>query len=173
MAYRRRNSLRLKGYEYGVAGFYFVTITTKDSLPLFGEVAHGQMIPNSIGTIVIDHWNRIPSHYTHVHLDVFQLMPNHLHGIIALTNCVKTDDSASNTHDVPTRQQYSARHLISGSLSAIVGSFKSGVTRDVNRDRPLDDKIPIWHRNYYDVIVRCNDDLARVREYIRHNPKKI
>jgi putative transposase len=173
MTYRRRNSLRAKGYAYGDVGIYFVTINTWDGLPLFGEVVDGVMWPNDVGQIVIAHWHAIPTYYTHVALDEFQLMPNHLHGIIVLNERTdKNEICANQNHDVPTRYQSSARQLESGSLSAIIGSFKAGVTRTMNRVMDHDNQIRIWHRNYYDTIVQNDDDLVNIRNYIRHNPKQ-
>jgi REP-associated tyrosine transposase len=55
------------------------------------------------------------------------------------------------------------------SLGAIVGSFKSAVTREL-RLRGLHDATPLWQRNYYERIIRNEAELTRIREYIAANP---
>jgi len=60
---------------------------------------------------------------------------------------------------------------MSGSLGAIVRSFKSAVTKRINdlRDTP---GTPVWQRNYYERVVRNEQELSAVREYIAVNPLK-
>lgn len=172
MRYRRRNSLRMPGYVYTSEGIYFVTINARHSRALFGEIRSDVMYPNEIGKCIIEHWYEIPSHYAHVQLDEFQLMPNHLHGIIIFQNRGAHEKVVDNIqHDVPTRYHRSGQMLQAGSLSVIVGTFKASVTRSINRKCASGIKLQIWHRNYYDVIIRSNLHLMRVRRYIRHNVK--
>jgi putative transposase len=79
-----RRSLRLKGYDYSQPGFYYITICTLDRINRFGDVENGKMILNNAGEMVDTEWNRIPKRYKHVILDKYQIMPNHLHGIIVI-----------------------------------------------------------------------------------------
>lgn len=170
MRYRRRNSLRMPGYVYTSKGVYFVTINARHSRALFGAIRSGVMYPNEIGKCIIEHWYDIPSHYAHVQLDEFQLMPNHLHGIIILQNRSKSEKVDDHVHqDFPTRYYRSGHMLQAGSLSVIVGTFKASVTRSINRKCTSGRKLQIWHRNYHDVIIRSNLRLIRVRRYIRNN----
>ena len=81
-----RRSIRLKGYDYAQPGAYFVTICTREHVPLFGEIAEGEMRLNRYGQIVKACWRDLPGHYAHVSLDAFVVMPNHVHGIIVLTD---------------------------------------------------------------------------------------
>jgi len=54
-------------------------------------------------------------------------------------------------------------------LSTIVGSFKSASSRLINTLRGTPGA-PLWQRGFYDHVVRNDDDLARIREYIATNP---
>jgi len=76
--------MRLKGYDYSQPGFYYVTICTQDRIERFGDVENDQMILNDAGELVHAEWNRIPERYEHVVLDKYQIMPNHLHGILEI-----------------------------------------------------------------------------------------
>jgi REP element-mobilizing transposase RayT len=81
-----RCSIRLKEYDYSQAGLYFITTCTQNRECLFGEIAGAEMNVNEYGKIVETVWNELPQHYPNVRLDKFVVMPNHIHGIIALTN---------------------------------------------------------------------------------------
>ena len=78
--------MRLQEYDYAQAGAYFVTICVQDRFCLFGEVSAGLMLPNQCGALVAQAWSDLPNHYPHVSLDKFVVMPNHIHGIIILTD---------------------------------------------------------------------------------------
>lgn len=81
-----RHSIRLPGYDYSLAGAYFVTIVTQDRVCLFGSVVQGEMMLNDIGRLIERRWHEIPSHFSNVRLDAFVIMPNHIHGIIIITD---------------------------------------------------------------------------------------
>jgi putative transposase len=82
----RRRSMRLKGYDYSQAGAYFVTICTQGRACLFGEVVDGEMRLNDAGRMVVAEWERLPALFSNVVLDAFVVMPNHIHGIVILTD---------------------------------------------------------------------------------------
>jgi putative transposase len=83
MMQRRRNSLRLQGYNYSQAGLYFVTVVVKDRTHIFGEIVNEVMILNEAGKIVQGVWKSLAKQYPVV-LDEFIVMPDHVHGIIEL-----------------------------------------------------------------------------------------
>jgi putative transposase len=83
MTRRRRNSLRLRGYDYSQTGLYFITVVAKDRKHLFGDIVKGTMTLNEAGKIVQGVWQSLPKQYP-VALDEFIIMPNHIHGIIIL-----------------------------------------------------------------------------------------
>ena len=80
-----RRSIRLKHYDYTQPGGYFVTIVIQDRTCILGEIEDERMILNSAGRMVQTIWEEIPKYYTGINIDVFQIMPNHVHGIIIIT----------------------------------------------------------------------------------------
>lgn len=86
-----RNSPRLQSWDYSKVGAYFVTLCVKDRECLFGEIRNGNMILNEFGKIVHMFWYSLPEKYTNIDLDEFQVMPNHIHGIIIIK--LRVDDA--------------------------------------------------------------------------------
>ena len=80
-----RTSIRLKGYDYSQCGFYYVTLCTQDCENRFGEIMDGEIVLNVAGLLVDAEWKRIAEIYDSVILDTYQIMPNHLHGILQIT----------------------------------------------------------------------------------------
>ena len=157
---RRRRSPRLAGYDYSQQGAYFVTMCAFRRSCIFGEIVGDEMRPNDFGDVVAASWNDIPEHHPQVALDEFVVMPNHVHGILLLV-----DNRSAPGNVVQGRSSGPA----SGSLGAVVGSFKSAVTRGINRLRGCP-SVPVWQRSYHDRIIRNDDELRRIRTYIRENP---
>ncbi|HRY60350.1 MAG TPA: hypothetical protein P5096_03145 [Patescibacteria group bacterium] len=81
---RNRKSIRIKEYDYSEPGDYFVTICTKDRECLFGEIVDGKMELNKIGNVAEKCWYEIPNHFPNTKLDIFQIMPNHIHFILRI-----------------------------------------------------------------------------------------
>ncbi len=81
---RNRRSIRLGGYDYSHTGAYFVTICTQHRECLFGDIVNGKMILNDAGRMVQTGWDEIPTRYPGIDIDAFQIMPNHIHGIIVV-----------------------------------------------------------------------------------------
>ncbi|HEY3069036.1 MAG TPA: hypothetical protein VGJ34_01865 [Gaiellaceae bacterium] len=80
----RRNSPRLRDYDYATTGAYFVTVCSRERRCMFGDVVRDEMQLNRLGHIVADCWSDISAHVLSVQLDAFVVMPNHLHGIVWL-----------------------------------------------------------------------------------------
>jgi putative transposase len=96
-----RRSIRLKGYDYSQAGFYFITIDTKDRVCLFGKIVmvenfQPSMVLNNAGKIADEGWLEIPIHFPNAVLHEHIVMPNHIHGIIELIKSGSHNDSESN-----------------------------------------------------------------------------
>ena len=85
-ATHRRHSLRLKGYDYALAGAYYVTICIHGRMCLLGEVAGGAMRTNPAGDMVIRWWQELAHKYPGVIPDVHVVMPNHFHGVIIISS---------------------------------------------------------------------------------------
>jgi len=158
-----RRSIRLKGYDYTQPGAYFITICTRDRVCLFGEVIDGEMRLNPLGEIVRQCWWAIPEHFSHVVLDEFVVMPNHVHGIIVI---MATHDVGA-THASPLRVR--PRGPQRQSIASIVGSIKSAAAKRINEYRGTPGA-PVWQRNYYEHVVRDDQPLNHIREYIATNP---
>ena len=92
-----RRSTRLKGYDYSQAGLYFVTICCQDGICCFGDIVDDESMPNEHGQIVQLVWDELPKHYANVQLGEFVVMPNHIHGIIAITDVGVVSDGTVGT----------------------------------------------------------------------------
>lgn len=161
----QRRSIRLAGYDYAQAGAYFVTICTQDRACLFGDVVNGNMRLNVLGQIVDQCWRGIPAHGEHAVLDAFVVMPNHIHGIIAIVPVGATHASpALSTPINPPGPKPK-------SIAAIIGSFKSAATRRINEVRQTLG-MSVWQRNYYERIIRDEHALDAARRYVQDNPAK-
>ena len=79
-----RRTIRLKGYDYSHGGAYFVTIVAQGGACLFGEVLDAQMRPNEAGRMVKEVWQGLSLRFAGVEVGSIVVMPNHMHGIIAL-----------------------------------------------------------------------------------------
>ena len=78
--------LRLKEYDYSNPGAYFITICTKNGKCSFGEIEDGRMNLNGTGKMIETEWKDLPKRFSFAQLDEFVIMPNHIHGIIILTD---------------------------------------------------------------------------------------
>ncbi|MEM7772159.1 MAG: transposase [Cyanobacteria bacterium P01_E01_bin.6] len=186
-ARHRRRSIRLKGYDYKAPGAYFITICTHQRERLFGEVVDGEMQLNRLGERVHACWLQLPNHFSRLQLDAYVVMPNHIHGILMLTdpsdgdcrgdafdhkfsgltktcfpNASPLRDSCNDHGDRPNGTR-------PGSISAIVQNFKSISTRRINQIRHTPGT-PIWQRNFYEHVVRNNTSMQVIRRYIQNNP---
>ena len=80
----RSETARLPYWDYGWDSAYFVTICTKNKEHFFGEIKNQEMICSDLGIIAKKYWEEIPNRFPFVLLDVFVIMPNHIHGIIVI-----------------------------------------------------------------------------------------
>ncbi len=103
-SHRHRRSIRLRGYDYRQMGAYYVTLCTDRKYPWFGEIVDGVMFASVAGSIVQSIWNNLPSHFPFLELDAFVLMPNHLHGILAISDDLHLSASPANS---PASSQFS------------------------------------------------------------------
>ena len=93
-----RRSMRLKGYDYSSPGLYFITICTKRRQKIFGEIKDEKMILNEAGNFTSECWKCIPNHYPTIKLHSYQIMPNHLHGILEIIEITNQDDVSENAN---------------------------------------------------------------------------
>ncbi len=156
---RRRRSVRLEGYDYRQPGAYFVTICAYRWEPLFGEVIDGELSLNPLGRIVDREWRRTAKMRGDVELDEYVIMPNHMHGILMIT-----DDSRGGSRTAPTTNTRKP-------LGRLIGAFKTVSTKSINPLRNTPGQ-PVWQRNYYEHVIRNDNALNRIRAYIHYNPAK-
>ena len=161
---RRKNSLRLPGYDYSQPGAYFVTMITHQCENLFGEVVDGEMRLNEYGKIVETVWNNLPHHYPHIELGAFIIMPNHAHGIIIINEPVRIGHVGVGLRPTPTPPP-SKKH----GLSEIIRALKSFSSRRIHQTDEFSPE-KIWQRGFYDHIIRNKDEWGRIRLYIKNNP---
>ena len=156
----RSPSLRLPWWDYSQAGWYFVTICTKDRQCVLGEIVEGSVVLTPGGQIVEEEWRRATTVRQHVELDEFVIMPNHLHGILVINEGQKK----TSHRDVSTKTS-----LRSQSLGAIIGQFKSVCTKRIRGQG-----FPQfgWQRRFYEHIIRDERSLGNIRQYIVDNPAK-
>jgi len=168
-----RKSQRKKNYDYSQPGYYAVTLCTQNRLCQFGDIKEGDMLLNDAGRMVTNTWHQIPQHYAGIELDIFQIMPNHIHGIIVI-NPVGVGPCA---HPHPRIENGQAQGPVpTGSLSVsnVIERFKSLTTARYiegvkNTGWPT---FPgkLWQRSYHDRIIRDEAELNKIRNYICNNP---
>ena len=151
----KRKSIRLQGYDYAADGAYFVTLCTWKRECTLGEINNGEMTLSDRGKILHEEWLRTGTVRPDVTLGEFVIMPNHLHGILILHD--------KETNVGATRRVAST--IKPGSLGAIVGQFKSISSKRI-KTLYGDKRMPVWQRSSYDRIIRDEDELNRIREYI-------
>ena len=152
----RRRSIRLPEYDYSRAGAYFITICSFNKELNFGRVIDGKMILSEIGKIVKDFIEEIPNHFENVFLDEYMVMPNHIHIIISIVG-IQNFESLRNEY----------QKIIPKSIGSIVRSYKASVTKWCKENEYKKFK---WQRNYFEHVIRNEEDLFRIKEYIQNNP---
>jgi len=169
-----RKSIRLKNYDYSQAGLYFVTIVTQGRENLFGDIVVGEMVANDAGVLVRDEWFESEKIRDEIKMHQFVIMPNHLHGIVEIT--VRTNVGANGRSPVqcPVQlhtQSTSIKSMRPQSIGSFVAGFKSSVTKKINQIRHTPSR-KLWQRNYWEHIIRNENEYQRIAQYIIDNPKK-
>jgi putative transposase len=173
---KRRQTIRLQSFDYTSSGAYFVTICTHEKQMLFGEIVDGEMVLNELGLIVREEWFQSQIIRKEIELDAFIVMPNHLHGVVWIANDKIAESPLTSNVGAhgraPLRKPNNELPSVRAkkSLGSFVAGFKSACTKRINEFRQTP-RIPIWQRNYYERIIRNDDELNAVRTYIENNPQ--
>jgi len=149
---RTRSLQRLSGYDYSKPGAYFVTINAHQTFirsDLFGKIEQGRVTLSDYGAIVEKQWLWLGSHFPGIRLDEHVVMPDHFHGIVHLLEL---------PGDAPRKP-----------LPQLMGAFKTTSSKEIHLAGLASFR---WHQSYYDHIIRNEEDLCRIRAYIRANPEK-
>ena len=171
MEHPERKSLRLKNYDYSTPGAYFITICTKDRRCVLSEIETGRTdlvgalheapalhpVLSREGECVRRVLEDIPGRFQEVRLERYVIMPNHIHLLLTI-------GEARAIHESPLRQA-GKRSL----LGKVVGYIKMNSSREIHAIRPGED---VWQRSYYDHVIRNEEDLRQIAEYIDTNPAR-
>ena len=167
-----RHTIRLKDYDYSQPGAYFITICVRERESLFGQVTGSRMVCNEFGQIASNCWTELANRYTEATSDAFVVMPNHVHGVIIVGAIHELPLRKLTPHQWPIQTGYSDRLQRRDMLiPKIVGWFKMNTAKQVNQMRGTAG-IPVWQRNYWEHVVRNEESLERIREYITTNPSR-
>ena len=151
-----RKSIRLEGCDYSKEGMYFITICTRNRGLYFWAYPE-------LKEIVSRQWQKLTERYPNLILDEFIIMPNHIHGIIIVgATLAVAQNNRAGARPAPT-------------IGKIVGTFKSLCVNDwliyIEENR-IDGVGKFWQRNYYEHIIRNENELNKIREYIQNNSLK-
>jgi REP element-mobilizing transposase RayT len=170
---KERKNNRMNGHDYSKCGWYFITICTKDKQHFFCEILNGKMLLNEYGAIVEKQWLWLADRYDYIKLDKYIVMPDHIHGILIIEN---NDTCRDNPRVVPTfvptgnmetnNAVYYRRHNL---LSKTINAFKTTSSKLIHINGL---SIFLWQRSFYDHIIRDEESLQKIRDYIRLNPLK-
>jgi REP element-mobilizing transposase RayT len=175
----RLASARLQSWDYRWNAAYFVTICTGKGEHFFGQIIDGEMQLSKMGIIADIIWFEKKNCAKNIELGQFIVMPNHIHGIIIIDN--PAGDNADHYEEVETSQAMSLpakppstpgqkrfQNQGKNSLSSIIGSYKSAVTKHANR---LSIEFG-WQPRFHEHIIRTLADFYRIANYIENNLRK-
>jgi REP element-mobilizing transposase RayT len=178
-----RRSIRLRGHDYSGGGAYFVTVCIQGKASLFGQVVENEMVLSEPGRIVEGAWRALPARFPSVVLDVHQVMPNHLHGIVVIPG-PGLEPSLATATGAPIIQPFVGPGLAPAKakaslgptvrrvgLGAVVRCFKSLSAIAVNQALARTGRC-LWQEDYYEHIIRNVEELEKTCDYIIHNPAR-
>ena len=166
MEFPQRKHARLKDYDYGQAGMYFVTICTQNrrcilsqiTPPCFegAELVGRGLAPAALrltdcGRLVENELTALTDRYPSVAIEKYVIMPNHFHGLIRLRETAGASPR-------PTLMQ-------------VLGTFKSLTTRHWNAKSGQSGS-SLWQSGYHDHIIRGENDFLTHWTYIETNPAR-
>jgi putative transposase len=169
---KNRKPNRMPGYDYSSPGCYFITICVHGRVPAFGFIDGGGMVRNEYGEIAMRQWIWLGEQYNYIALDEFVVMPDHVHGIIVISDM--PDDpfrvDESNRMDGLNRTGRS-RPARTGNkikpIHEIIGAYKTTTSKQIHIAGYHDFR---WQRSFYDRIIRDRNELNAIRNYIKQNP---
>jgi len=152
-----RRSIRMPGYDYHLAGAYFVTIVTQARALRFGSIdEHGHVSLSPDGECAVTWLAEIPTRFPGTGIPSWVLMPNHIHLVVVIDDEL-IRAGKPRPYQKPTRPY---------ALGQIIGYYKYQTTKAIN----LTHGERIWQRNYYEHIIRDEDEMNRISDYILTNP---
>lgn len=185
-----RRSIRLKGYDYSQSGLYFITICCHERNPRFGKIVNGEMVLNEIGSIAKEQWIKLAERFNNFELDIFQIMPDHIHVIVSLTvgatlavdpdnKPVGPDNKVVDGDLILQPQGWQPGGQPQGlpqppTIGSIIGAYKSIVSNETLKIFKSEKRSmgKFWQRNYYEHIIRSYESYINISNYIIDNPKR-
>lgn len=165
-----RKSIRLNGYDYSLAGAYFITICVQHRDCLFGTVKEHEMMLNPAGLMIDKWWQKIPEKFPDIDLGEYQIMPNHFHAIVVNNGSF---DRTPLENTAAVKDKVLGLHT-SSPLYQLVQWFKTMTTNEYIRNVKTDNWTPfkgkLWQRNYYEHIIRNAESGVNINNYIKNNP---
>ena len=180
-----RRSIRLKGYDYSQAGLYFITICCEDMQCRFGNIENNEMVLNEYGNVAHNEWVKLSERFANFEVDVFQIMPNHMHGVILLNNVAnvgagftpaQNDGQWVGAGFTPAQHDGQPQGIAptSATIGDIIGSYKSLVANGCLKIYKSKNETmgKLWQRNYYEHIIKNESSYKTITEYIVSNPQQ-
>jgi putative transposase len=173
-------SARLQNWDYGANGAYFITICTKNMKHLFGEVVDKKMNLNLLGELAQKYWIEIENQFPYIELGVFQIMPNHMHGILIIDKSRISIDNPVEMRLIASVLQSELKIRKNGgfagennpmlceNISKVIRWYKGRCTFDMRKINPEFE----WHSRFHDHIIRNEFDFERIQNYIADNPAR-
>ena len=154
---QKRKTNRLKNYDYGENGSYFITICVRDRQKILSKIV-GAGVPDCPkiqllyhGQIADKYINKLNAFYDNISVDKYIIMPDHIHFILTLKNGRSGTTTPTGNNNV-------------SNVTRFVGTFKRFCNMEYGKN--------IFQRSYYDHIIRNQNDYNEIWEYIENNPKK-
>ncbi|MFH1062156.1 MAG: transposase [Candidatus Omnitrophota bacterium] len=170
--YPKRKQIRLKNYDYSQPGYYYITICIDNRECIFGDIIDNRIYLNNVGKMVDQTLRTLPEYYQNITIDNYIVMPNHIHGIIQIVGagfpCPNNIINQS-IHNHDNNNPINGRGNHAPTINYIIGYFKYQSTKQINKLQNTPGK-KIWQRSFYDHVIRTNDSLNKIREYIVNNP---
>ncbi len=161
MAPLNRNSIRLPRHDYSRTGTYLITVVTWERRRLFGQVVDRIMVPSSLGAIAASEWARSGTIRTRLEIGPYIVMPDHIHGIIRITDHHLSYGPARPVAEFRSPSQ---------TIGSVIRGFKAAVTVQINRERGTPGA-RVWQRNYHERRLRNAGAVAAATRYIENNPR--
>lgn len=117
---------------------------------------------------LIEHWLlEIENRFDGVTLDSYVIMSDHIHAIFVVLR--KSPVAGDHTGSpLPGLANIDLGDIVGWFKTLTTNAYIQGVKQGIYQ--PFDSRL--WQRNYYEHIVRDEDDLYEIRRYISENPAR-
>jgi REP element-mobilizing transposase RayT len=152
-----RKAMRCKDYDYSQQGMYYVTICLKQRILFFGTVNKGVICLNKYGKIAEQQLMALTKKFSNADINEYIIMPDHVHAIVQIKNPYEALES-----------NITRRNML---LPKIIGFYKMNVAKQINLAKSSQG-LSLWQHSYFEHIIRSEQELYKIKEYILNNPAK-